>query len=98
MSPAGEPVAELSAVAQLGRKMFFDPSLSGSGQMSCSSCHSPAHAYGPPNDLAVQLGGPDLKRPGLRAVPALRYLEHAPNFSTGPGKGRPVNDPPPPEL
>jgi cytochrome c peroxidase len=91
------PTPELSAVAQLGRKMFFDPSLSGSGQMSCSSCHSPAHAYGPPNDLVVQLGGPDLKRPGVRAVPSLRYLEHAPNFSIGPSKETADNDPPPPE-
>jgi cytochrome c peroxidase len=93
--PSAEPVAELSAVAQLGRKMFFDPSLSGSGQLSCSSCHSPAHAYGPPNDLVVQLGGPDLKRPGVRAVPSLRYLEHAPNFSIGPSPETADNDPPP---
>ena len=96
--PPAEPVAELSAVAQLGRKMFFDPSLSGSGQLSCSSCHSPAHAYGPPNDLVVQLGGPDLKRPGVRAVPSLRYLEHAPNFSIGPSKETADNDPPPPDA
>jgi cytochrome c peroxidase len=93
--PSAVPVAELSALAQLGRKMFFDPSLSGSGQMSCSSCHSPAHAYGPPNDLVVQLGGPDLKRPGVRAVPSLRYLEHAPTFSIGPSKETADNDPPP---
>jgi cytochrome c peroxidase len=91
-----EPVAELSAVAQLGRKMFFDPSLSGSGQLACASCHSPAHAYGPPNDLVVQFGGPDLKRQGLRAVPSLRYLEHAPNFSIGPSTEMADNDPPPP--
>jgi cytochrome c peroxidase len=91
-----DPVAELSALAQLGRKMFFDPSLSSSGQMSCSTCHSPAHAYGPPNDLVVQLGGPDLKRPGVRAVPSLRYLEHAPTFSIGPSKETADNDPPPP--
>ena len=95
-SPSAAPAAELSALAQLGRKMFFDPSLSGSGQMSCSSCHSPAHAYGPPNDLVVQLGGPDLKRPGVRAVPSLRYLEHAPTFSIGPNKETADNDPPPP--
>jgi cytochrome c peroxidase len=91
-----EPVAELSAVAQLGRKMFFDPSLSGSGQLACASCHSPAHAYGPPNDLMVQFGGPDLKRQGVRAVPSLRYLEHAPNFSIGPSTEMADNDPPPP--
>ena len=90
--------AELSAVAQLGRKMFFDPSLSGSGQLACASCHSPSHAYGPPNDLAVQFGGPDMKRQGVRAVPSLRYLEHAPNFSIGPSTELADNDPPPPDA
>jgi cytochrome c peroxidase len=34
--------------------------------MSCATCHDPAHAYGPPNGLAVQEGG-------TRAVPSLRY-------------------------
>jgi cytochrome c peroxidase len=87
--------AELSAVAQLGRKMFFDPSLSGSGQLSCASCHSPDHAYGPANDLAVQFGGPEMKRTGVRAVPSLRYLEHTPNFSIGPNPETPDNDPVP---
>ncbi len=42
--------------------------------MSCAICHSPAHAYGPPNGLAVQLGGPELKLQGMRAVPSLRYV------------------------
>ncbi len=92
-----EAAVELSAVAELGRQMFFDPSLSGSGQLACASCHSPAHAYGPPNDLVVQFGGPDLKRTGVRAVPSLRYLEHDPNFSIGPSTEVADNDPPPPE-
>ena len=90
-----DAIAELSAVAQLGRKMFFDPSLSSSGQLSCASCHSPAAAYGPPNDLAVQLGGPDMKHSGIRAVPSLRYLEHTPNFSIGPNQEMADNDPVP---
>jgi cytochrome c peroxidase len=90
-----DAVAELSAVAQLGRKMFFDPSLSSSGKMSCASCHSPDAAYGPPNDLAVQLGGADMKHPGIRAVPSLRYLEHTPNFSIGPNPEMADNDPVP---
>jgi cytochrome c peroxidase len=90
-----DATTELSAVAQLGRKMFFDPSLSSSGQQSCASCHSPAAAYGPPNDLAVQFGGPDLKRRGMRAVPSLRYLEHTPNFSIGPNPEMADNDPVP---
>jgi len=90
---------EISALAQLGRRMFFDPALSGSGQLSCSSCHSPEHAYGPPNsDLAVQLGGLDMKHSGTRAVPSLRYLEHTPNFSIGPTSQIPDNDLPPPTV
>jgi cytochrome c peroxidase len=75
------PPAELSAQAALGKRIFFDPSLSASGKMSCANCHSPAHAYGPPNGLAVQLGGPDLRRPGTRSVPSLRYLGFTPAFS-----------------
>lgn len=65
----------LSAAASLGRRLFFDASLSASGRLSCASCHDPRHAHAPANALAVQLGGPALDRPGLRAVPSLRYLE-----------------------
>ena len=71
-------VAEMTA---MGRAMFFEPSLSVSGKMSCASCHSPEHAYGPPNSLAVQLGGPELKDAGTRAVPSLRYIQNAPSFT-----------------
>ncbi len=62
-----------SDIGILGKKIFFDPSLSASGRMSCGTCHSPAHAYGPPNGLSVQLGGAGLDRQGMRAVPSLRY-------------------------
>jgi cytochrome c peroxidase len=62
-----------SPLASVGRAIFFDSTLSASGRMSCASCHSPAHAYGPPNGRAVQLGGAALATPGLRAVPSLRY-------------------------
>jgi cytochrome c peroxidase len=78
------PVAPLSAMARLGRRIFFDPSLSASGRLSCSSCHSPAHAYGPPGALPAMFGGPHLTRQGVRAVPSLMYLERQPNFSVGP--------------
>ena len=76
--------APLSAMAQLGQKIFYDASLSSSGALSCASCHSPDHHYGPPNDGPVMLGGPDLSRQGARAVPSLTYLERTPNFSIGP--------------
>lgn len=76
--------APLSAVAQLGRRLFHDERLSGSGRLSCASCHSPAHAFGPPGSAAVVLGGPRLRTPGVRAVPSLRYLYRQPAFSIGP--------------
>lgn len=91
-APGAAHPAELSAVAQLGKKIFFDPSLSGSGKLACASCHSPEHAYAPPNNLAVQLGGPTLQRQGLRAVPSLRYLEHTPIFTIGPNNSVPDSD------
>jgi cytochrome c peroxidase len=78
------PAAPLSAVAQLGKQMFFDPSLSASGRQSCASCHSPAHAYGPPNALPAQFGGPGLTLQGYRPPPSLKYLERQANFSIGP--------------
>ena len=76
--------APLSAMAQLGREVFHDASLSSSGALSCASCHGPDHHYGPPNDGPVMLGGTDLSRQGMRAVPSLTYLERTPNFSIGP--------------
>ena len=80
-----EPMTRpLSAVAQLGAKLFHDERLSGSGRLSCASCHSPARAYGPPNAGPVMLGGPRLSTPGVRAVPSLRYLYRQPAFSIGP--------------
>ena len=80
------PAVPLSAMARLGKDIFFDASLSSSGKMACASCHSPDHAYGPPNDGPVMLGGPALTLPGMRAVPSLTYLERQPDFSIGPEK------------
>ena len=71
----------LTPAALVGEKMFFDPSLSASGKMACSTCHDPDHAYGPPNALAVQRGGKSLKDPGVRAVPSLRYKEYMPAYA-----------------
>jgi cytochrome c peroxidase len=62
------------AVIALGKRIFFDSTLSGSGRMSCASCHDPSHAYGPSNGLSVQLGGVTRTVQGARAVPSLRYV------------------------
>jgi cytochrome c peroxidase len=64
----------------LGRRMFFDASLSASGKMACGSCHDPKYAYGPPPGHAIAMGGPDLDQPGTRAIPSLRYLRDVPPF------------------
>jgi cytochrome c peroxidase len=69
-----------AALESLGRALFFDPSLSASGQMACATCHDPAHGFSPDNDRAVQLGGADMRQPGLRAVPSLTYLQAVPPF------------------
>lgn len=68
---SAEPAPEVQIA--LGRAIFADPSLSVSGRMSCATCHDPAHAYGPPDARAVREGGKDLRTPGTRAVPSLRY-------------------------
>jgi cytochrome c peroxidase len=72
---------DLSPLARLGKQMFFDKALSGSGKQSCASCHDPAHAYAAPNGLAVQPGGTRMTRAGVRAVPSLRYKEATPPYA-----------------
>jgi cytochrome c peroxidase len=76
-----EAYARAATLTALGRKMFFDPSLSASGRQSCSSCHDPDHAFGPASAAPVEMGGPNMDQPGLRAVPSLRYLQSTPAFT-----------------
>lgn len=73
--------ARAAQLETLGREFFFDPTLSASGRIACATCHEPQHAFGPPNALAVQLGGKDGREPGLRAVPSLKYLQADPQFT-----------------
>jgi cytochrome c peroxidase len=61
--------------------LFFDSGLSASGQLACASCHDPAYAYGPANARAVEIGGKDMRQPGIRAVPSLKYAQVTPHFS-----------------
>ena len=80
-SPAAQAYARAAQLQAFGRNLFFDPSLSASGQMACATCHDPQHAFGPANARAVQLGGKDMREPGLRAVPSLEYLQAVPQFT-----------------
>lgn len=77
-----QPSAPAAAdVALIGRLMFFDATLSASGQLACGTCHDPRYAYGPPPGKALALGGRDMSQPGTRAVPSLKYLNGAPTFA-----------------
>jgi cytochrome c peroxidase len=79
--PATQLATKLGLSAQVGQKIFFDKVLSGSGKMSCASCHDPQAAYASPNNLSVQLGGVDLSTAGTRAVPSLRYTQYTPAYA-----------------
>lgn len=51
----------------LGKMLFFDPVLSGSSQISCSSCHNPQTSWG--DHLSVPVGHDHLEGP--RNTPSL---------------------------
>src|SRR5437660_1257437 len=72
----------LSPMAQVGKQIFFDQTLSASGKQSCASCHDPARAFTDPNNLAVSIGGPNSDLPGLRNAPSLNYASFTPTFQT----------------
>ncbi len=78
---APPPDGDLTPLAALGRKLFFDPSLSASGKLACATCHDSTRAYGPPPGKAIAMGGPQMTQSGTRAVPSLRYLRSSPPFA-----------------
>ena len=84
-STATPAVVPLTAIAAAGKALFFDKSLSASGQQSCGTCHVPSRAFA--NDpqvdhgLPVALGGPGMDLPGFRNTPSLTYASFTPAFS-----------------
>ncbi|WP_173572336.1 cytochrome-c peroxidase [Acetobacter sicerae] len=76
-------VQPLSQMALIGKQIFNDPLLSGSGKLSCASCHEPTNHYAPSGDSPVFSGGIQLNKQGRRAIPTLTYAERRPNFSIG---------------
>jgi cytochrome c peroxidase len=64
------PVAHtdsLKPLIELGKTLFFDPRLSGSGQISCSSCHDPERSFTDNRSTSVGHG----HRLGKRNAPSL---------------------------
>lgn len=50
------------ALVNLGRTLFFDPTLSGNGQRACASCHVPEHAFSNANVRDLAFNGDMLAR------------------------------------
>ncbi len=59
-------VADDPAAAALGRALFYDPGLSGSGAFSCASCHVPALDFTDARPLAVAAGTSARHTPPIR--------------------------------
>jgi cytochrome c peroxidase len=94
IAPLDSPLTE--ARAQLGKRLFYDPRLSGTGTVACGSCHQQAHAFA--DSAAVSTGVAD--RRGTRNAPALVNLAWGASFfwdgraaSLEDQVGRPIEDP-----
>jgi cytochrome c peroxidase len=76
--PATVPYPEENAHSPerelLGRTLFFDPRLSGSGAMSCATCHHPGMSWGDGLKTAIGAGERRLER----RTPTLLNLAWAP--------------------
>jgi cytochrome c peroxidase len=88
-SAASAPPPTPSPAAVAGKAIFFDKSLSVSGQQSCGTCHVPNRAFtaDPATDhgLPVALGGPKMDQTGFRNAPSLMYASFTPPFSLADG-------------
>lgn len=79
--PVGPALARAASISALGRRIFFDAGMSGSGKISCATCHDARAHFGPPNARSVQPGGERLDRRGTRAAPGLTYTASTPVFT-----------------
>lgn len=73
-------------LANTGRLLFFDPLLGLNNDNSCAGCHSPAHAFGDPQPIAIGIGnngivGLDRQGPrNQRRSPNLTSIAFAPKL------------------
>lgn len=76
--------ADLSPIEELGKALFFDPTLSVTGTQSCAACHEPAMGFGGP-EREVNAGGGVYEgavagRFANRKPPTAAYASPAPVF------------------
>jgi cytochrome c peroxidase len=61
---------------ELGRRLFFDPTLSADGTVSCSSCHRPEHGFADTSAVSPGVFG----RRGQRNAPTLLNVVYRPRL------------------
>ena len=61
-------------IAELGRRLFFDPNLSSTGKVSCSTCHNPEKAFANGEEKGEGVYG----RKTRRNVPSLLNVAYRP--------------------
>jgi cytochrome c peroxidase len=74
VAPDENPLTPAKAV--LGERLFFDPSLSSDGKISCASCHLPEHAFADKLPLSVGIDG----QSGLRNSPSILNAAYSPRL------------------
>lgn len=80
-SPPHNPMT--AAGVALGRRLFFDPRLSGDDRIACASCHDPERAYSDPRPASVGASGEPLPR---NAPPLINLAWHEGYFWDGGAK------------
>ncbi len=68
-----------AAKAELGKRLFFDPRLSGDAAISCATCHQPEHGFAHPDKLS----------PGY---PGNKHFRNSPTVINAVHKGRWMHD------
>jgi cytochrome c peroxidase len=74
---AGDPSNRVSGKAEaiaLGEQLFFEPRLSGSGTVSCATCHIPEKNWSDGRRLALALGEADRNTPSVINVRYHRWF------------------------
>lgn len=81
--PADNPLTATKVA--LGKRLFFDPSLSADGTVSCGSCHFQEHAFADPRPASPGVGGVFGDEPHLRrnAPPLFNLAWHQTLFWDG---------------
>lgn len=77
----------LTAEQALGKSLFFDASLSKTGNQSCGSCHAPSRAFTDPDFQFPTSAGDDPTLFGNRNTPSAMYAAYSPIFSYDEAEG-----------